>query len=313
LPDRIVIKPQTKTDPVEKVEPVFPKDGRVRNPLPVAATLRNAHPLVCATRQVLLQSEPDQHGMLWATPYSQECIPAKVSRSQCSRALRILDALVKELARLGATFKADSNARELYVRMDGTDISISIREGYRQHRLTDAQIEEIKKRNRYFYGRYSYEPTGKLELKVSSSAARLYHSWREGPMALEGQLTEAASVLLQAPVDAKRIEEQEHQERLRHWNEEERARAEEAARQAERRARAELVAEAKSWQTWQCVVAYLGALKESLNWDYAHLSEAGRQWLSKAGERAIELNPLTRRRAQLTSQSMPSGNDELQD
>ena len=41
-----------------------------------------------------------------------------------------------------------------------------MREGYRQFRVTEMEIAEIKKRDQYFYGRYRYEPTGKLELSA---------------------------------------------------------------------------------------------------------------------------------------------------
>jgi hypothetical protein len=310
LPERIHIRPQTKSSPVEKVEPVFPIDVRVREVVPTAQTSSRPHPLVTATRQELNKNRVDQHGMQWSNIYSQDCIPMTVSQAQSARALRILDALLNELVRLGATFKRSRDGEHPIV-VDGTDVALSMREGYRQFCLTDEQIAENMKRDKYSYGRFRFEPTGKLEIKVEAPAAGIYHTWREGKVALEAQLAEVVSAFLKAPVEAKRRAEAKRLEDQQRWEEQKRRWELEEARKAEQEARAALISEASAWRSWQCVSAYLQALGEAIDREQTSLPQAGREWLSKAKERAVALNPLPMRISQLAAGEEPESDEEI--
>ena len=234
-----------------------------------------------------------------------------VSQTQSSRALRILDALLKELVRLGATFKRNPRDREHRIVIDGTDVALSMREGYRQFRLTDEQIAEFKKRDKYFYGRFRFEPTGKLEIKVEAPAAGIYHTWRDGKEALETQLAEVVSAFLKAPVEAKRRAEAKRMEDKQRWEEQKRRWELEEARKAEQEARAALISEASAWRSWQSVSAYLQALGEAIDHEKATLLEAGRECLSTARERAAALNPLPIRMSQLAGGEEPESDEEI--
>lgn len=234
-----------------------------------------------------------------------------VSQTQSARALRILDALLKELVRLGATFKRNPRDREHRIVIDGTDVALSMREGYRQFRLTDEQIAEFKKRDKYFYGRFRFEPTEKLEIKIEAPAAGIYHTWRDGKEVLETQLAEVVSAFLKAPVETKRRAEAKRLEDKQRWEEQKRRRELEEARKAKQKARAALISEASAWQRWQSVSAYLQALEETVNREQATLPETGRAWLSKARERAAALNPLPTRISQLAGGEEPESDEEI--
>ncbi len=193
--------------------------------------------------------------------------------------------------------------------IDETRITLSMREGYRQFRLTEVEIAEIKKRDQYFYWRYRYEPTGKLELSFDCRDAWQSHTWRDGRALLEDQLVEIASAFLQAPVEAKRKAERKRQEQKLAWEEQQRAWKVEEAQKNEPAAQQALLKEARAWQDWRSINVYLDALNEALGQGQTALSEVGQKWLSNAKKRAVVLNPLTARILDLANSESMENDD----
>ena len=69
--------------------------------------------------------------------------------------------------------------------------------------------------------------------------------------------------------------------------------------------------QASDWRRWQSVSAYLQALQEAIDREQATLPQAGREWLSKARERAAVLNPLPVRMLQLAGGEEPESEEEI--
>jgi len=91
----------------------------------------------------------------------------------------------------------------------------SLELGYRQFRLMEEEIAEIKERDKYFCGRFRYESTGRLEFAFTCRDAWQSHTWRDGKAPLEDQLVEIASAVLQAPIESKRRAELKRREEKR--------------------------------------------------------------------------------------------------
>jgi len=72
---------------------VIPAMAQLDRHIVVPETLRNAHPVVKKSAEILKSSEPDVRGII--EPTEEGCLDIRVSPQNLSRALRIMDALVK--------------------------------------------------------------------------------------------------------------------------------------------------------------------------------------------------------------------------
>jgi hypothetical protein len=75
-------------------------ERHLANHIVIAQNLRNPHPLVNRTKQILEKTRPRLGGFL-DNPRYQQCLDVWVSRITLNRALRILDALLKALEERG--------------------------------------------------------------------------------------------------------------------------------------------------------------------------------------------------------------------
>jgi hypothetical protein len=95
----------------------------------VADNLRGIHPLVKATQADLAEGHVDTHGRLHG--WKQQGLDVRVSKSQVTRALRILNALVRKLEEMGLAVevsKPGGREHESWVVIAGEKFQLKLRE-----------------------------------------------------------------------------------------------------------------------------------------------------------------------------------------
>jgi hypothetical protein len=186
-----------------------------------------------------------------------------VSKTQLSRALRIMNTVIRELDRRG--FGVNVNDNRTYVNVNGTDVEIRLQEPYRKEYGPPSEWElrwaEMDGRD----PKPSFElvPTGKLQLMILEYAEGLPKTFRDTKKGrLEDKLNDFM-VALVAVADALKERERLHAE----WR---RQQAEAALRRAEERMRSEREARrveqfraaARRWDEANRLGAYLAALRD---------------------------------------------------
>jgi hypothetical protein len=148
----------------------------------VPETLRNSHPLVKQSAEVLKSSEPNINGII--EPSNREdCLHIWVTKKNLSRALRIMDSLVKALEDGG--YQVSLAAKATQVAISDISLSIGISEELKHKRL-EPKNHNLDGYYRFGYNRYEEKPspTGDLCLWIgdpgfyTGGICRL--SWRDG-------------------------------------------------------------------------------------------------------------------------------------
>ncbi|WP_149495353.1 hypothetical protein [Roseiconus lacunae] len=134
----------------------------------VKEDLRKPHRLIDQARAKLRAEQPNDRGLLHAN--SKSCLNISVTKKSLSRALRILDALMRYWESVDGTVSAcESGAR--FCR-DDDGVSISISEQIRRH--------EKPNERRYYFKEFTYEATGKLTLSIDGWGDGLRKNWSDG-------------------------------------------------------------------------------------------------------------------------------------
>ncbi|MDR8392236.1 hypothetical protein NC796_13870 [Aliifodinibius sp. S!AR15-10] len=135
-------------------------------PIVVKKTLYNPHPLIKKTYNALKEGDLNQFNRVQV--YGSNYLDVLVGPDSVKRAMRILDALVKELNRQGIkveTEKVNRSAKS-FVRIGKEKIYLQMREGgYRKKKERDPS-------KRWYSSQYEYCTNGKLKLSLCSSSYR---------------------------------------------------------------------------------------------------------------------------------------------
>jgi hypothetical protein len=70
------------------------------NKITMAKSLRGLHPITKRTMEMLAKARPDEYGALYGSS-NENCINLRVSKGSVRRALLIMDALLKQLEKVG--------------------------------------------------------------------------------------------------------------------------------------------------------------------------------------------------------------------
>ncbi len=300
-------KPSVDAEQVSVAETVIAFETRAENRIVVPERLDSPHPLVAQTQKSLKGLKPNDRGLL--DPRKKSCLDMRVAPTSTSRALRIMDALLKALDHRGfAASTAVGKDSATTISVLGETLAVSIEENVKQkeHQVTPAE-ERKRERDRYFslyIPRYDFIPTGALSLRVKnvwSNGVRT--TWSDGKVQrVENCLNAFIIGLIKAAVQtrAHRLErerwEQEWQERMRQREEAERRQREEKE-QLEK-----LLTDAENWQRSQLIQAYVDAVRAAATRKHGGVPPELDQWLAWAAEQAERLDPLRRSLA-----SIPEG------
>jgi hypothetical protein len=131
----------------------------------VPTTLKEPHPLIRGTAEVLGPRQPNRIGLLEPQRHS---LNIEVSPPSVERALRIMDALIKALEAMGGSISL--NGRSTEVSMDGVRVAIGIKEELARKRK-DPKDHNLDGHYEFGYNRYAEGgiPCGNLYLTIKDA------------------------------------------------------------------------------------------------------------------------------------------------
>ncbi len=266
----------------------------------VAKRLSNPHPLVEQTATILNQATPDQHGLLKIK--SQQCLNIIVSKKQLSRALRIMDSLLKHLNELG--FDVSIRGGDSIVNIDDIEVEIGIREELK----TEFKAPELDVKE-YYHFRHSRDnqirvPSGNLCLSVLNfySSDNLRKNWRDTQKkTLEEQLGKFMEGLMRLVAKQKEIirlrEEHQRQEleRQKSLQEQKKRQEELQAQIAQECTRVDgLIQDAENWKKSKVLKEFIAAVESARESGKCAYDPDGtwEEWFQWARDQADRLDPL---------------------
>ncbi len=264
----------------------------LRQTIFVSKRLNNPHPLVEATPKSLKGLEANRYGRVKGSP-----LDVSVSPENVSRAMRIMDTVLKTLQKRGKGVRCfeENHASKMYIDYDGEKIYIQLREnGMRRKR--DMTKEKNRNRSYWGYDGYEYFPNGELKLIVGS------HAWRLNDRVisdtktkrLEDRLDEFFE-WLSIVVEELRIERLETEEKRRQSEIERRIREEaERQRKAELERRKKLEEQSEVFTKSQYIYDFIKEIEKQgaqLDLDDDERQKFDR-WIVWAREHADRLNPV---------------------
>lgn len=270
----------------------------------VSKKLGRAHLLVKQSTEVLKNCKPDPIGILGAS--DKACLDIKVSRKSLSRALRIMEALIKALEKRGGLLSI-SEGLTLVSILD-VRLGFGISEQIARKKI-EAKDHDLDGYYRFGHSRFDEQriPSGILCLTLNDPDfywdSHFRKNWRDSERRpLENGLDSFMKGLLNLAIHKKeRIrqkEEEKHQqlERQRIREEEERLRAEKLRLIKEEQKRLSgLVSAAEAWKKSILVRDFINAVEAAARAGSYHLKprEELETWLEWARIQADRLDPLT--------------------
>ncbi len=276
--------------------------------VPVAESLHGAHPLVSKMRQAMLAAKPEPSGIV-EVPWTLRVLYVNVSRAQTSRALRIMDALVKAVERRGAIFvkSKNSDCQSMHLSIGGENVGIYLTE------KVNKTERPLKKGAdplawRWKWEKWDCQPTGNLQFRilecVPSDARRCWTDCTR--YKLESKLGEIVEWLFVtgAAIKQTRLAREEmwrKREEERQRQEQERLRQEalhkkaERLRQMEEENRDSLEAAAQNWREAKLLRRFIRVCEGELEKDRKPTATDSwhDRWLIWAREHADRLDPMT--------------------
>ncbi len=263
------------------------------------------HPLSRQALITLSQAEPDERGLL----VSQGTLDIKVSPKQLSRAIRIMDSLVKALEARGhkveVTFDDEKKRDRRYEtpRKDGTYATIqrvSFPFGIEEcadrapHIPTKREERELAKGHRWNVPEHDYLPNGCLQLKIKDSFLwGLRGHWSDGKkQRLEDLLNNFIAGLITAAEAVNERERERERERQRQMEEARRHHEEEQRRQEEEKRVDRLKDELRRWRQAGEIREYAGLLAQAAG---ADPDSSVHRWIEWIRTYADRLDPLKSR------------------
>lgn len=266
---------------------------KINRDIRVPTRLRAPHRLIIQTRDGLQKSYKDQYGKIY--PRGSDVLDVRVSPLSTSRALRILNTLVKEAERLGFSFAtARGRFPESYIVIRGEKVQFGLTEKMRREkRQTKGQ------RRSWLDPEWEYLPTDLLQLELKNEYTYGGRKrWRDTKrQKLENMIGAFLSGAFDAALAAKEQRRKWAEERKRREETERLRREQERLRREEEKRRQDLVSQANRWKQSQTLLAYLSEVERRAS--LLDLTAAQWQdyeaWLSWAYEHAARLDPLNGR------------------
>ncbi len=278
------------SDPKERVTPKDPEERII-----VAEELRNPHPLVKQSADILKTIQPDATGII--IPAKENCLDIRVSKKSLRRALLIMDALVKSLEKRGFEVRLSKQSTE--VKILDTVLGITISEELVRERK-EPKDSDLNGYYRFGHSRFEDHPipSGILCLSIHSGVyfrGFIQQNWRDREKRkLEDSLNKfiqglaKIAVLKKEHIQRKQQEERERIEQQKKW-EEERRRAEAEKQKLER-----LMRNVENWYKSRQIREYISAVEEmASSGKYTFNMEGGvESWIKWAKEQADRFDPL---------------------
>lgn len=289
------------------------------DPIVVAESLRSPHPLVARTRDGLVASSKDKGYQREPVLHPQSvndlcCLDVRVGPLNISRAMRIMDALIKAMETRGYKISVPNEQyhRGTLVEAMGRNFQTRLREHTkrRAHEPTEKERQEIAKYpHSHFVPTWDYVPSNQLTLELLGQYGYSIHAIRDGQKRrIEDSLSKIPMAILRSIDNAKRqasiaAEKARVQAEIdRQKREEEERRQLEERRRKEEQARVEaLFAEAARWARCRELREYLDAIQGLVNERYGFVEPNSQmdRWLHWAEETAHQSDPLVALRKEI--------------
>jgi hypothetical protein len=272
-------------------------------PIVVQESLRNPHPLIKESAEILETCKPDEIGILRTRKAA--CLDIHVSQKTLRRALRIMNALINGLLERG--FEVVKEDDGIWTRIYGENVGFGISE---EIVAIHNKPKNISLEGSYSFGHSSYdyvrEPSGTLCLTIKYEGyfghESLRKKWRDTERKqLEDCLNSVITGLVKMALykKEKRLQEEEQerqrQEKERRRKEQERRVAELKRKIREEQERVErLIADAENFYRSKCIRDFIAAVeneRQKNNQIYVS-NEDFDAWSKWAREQADRLDPL---------------------
>lgn len=298
---------------VGEAEPEYDPDiqqmldkARALEPVKVADALRNPHPLVAATRDWIKRNQVPIHQRLYERPDPRPTLNVEVSKDAAGRALRIMDALIKRVEKLGGSVEVTKEKWREYrtqtvVRFGGEEVSvIRLREKHRQVRVPP------EKKEYEWDSDTELEPSGlllldqgptyfeRIMLRDTPKRRRIEDGLNDLVISF---IKKAGDLRIQRRREEEARKRREEEERLRRQKEEELRQKREALQKRQKAEQArvdELVGHAQAWRESQLIREYLSAVCDMLLERDGAIPIDGKaaRYLRWAHQQADRLDPL---------------------
>lgn len=296
-PRQLESKPQgaAQGEPVAEQVRFESKPG---NNIRVVDSLSSAHPLVLIARDVLRKSAktPDEFVHNWQVPH----LDLDVSKATLTRALRIMNAVVKAFEKRGwpvAVGPTDDRGTSVTVLQQ--KILFGIREPRKQVQNEPAKPRRLGSGEWYtpYELKYRHEPSGRLSLVVRNSWGRAVDTAisDSGRRKLEDRLNEFMVLVVKVAHERAEWERRRIEAELRHREAEQVRLAEQRKRDLEAARLTALQEQAERWRRSRTLADYLAAVRAhmaSVRVDESQSRELA-AWLAWAETQARALDPLS--------------------
>lgn len=266
------------------------------NRILVPDKLNSPHPLIKMTEECFKSRDVDKYGRIDTKGLS--CLDIQVSRPQSSRAIRIMDALIKALEKRGMNASVKNiKCPNTCLLIQEEELGIGIQENsiQRKHQLTKA---ELKDKHRFYTPTYDFEPSGQLSLIIKTYTMNpVQKIWKDRKLKkLEDCLNEILIGFIRASDEVKkdrlarerREKERKEQERL--YEEMQRQKAEEEARFNR------LKKQVDEWERSKSIRNFVDQVRSSAIEKHGEIKTGSEleKWLTWASMKAEQLDPLPR-------------------
>jgi len=272
-------------------------------PIVVAKSLRDPHPLVSRSREILELCKPDDDGIL--VPKDKKCLDIRVSEKTLSRALRIFDALIKGLIERGFAVSHEDGSTKAQIQDYWLKFGLSEEFVSRTVPSKELNLEGSYQFNHSRFDRIR-GPSGNLCLSIQETSywetyncRKTFHDTKRRQ--LEDSLDSFVLGLIKIAEQKKayrRKEEEEEQLRLemeRQREEQKRQRLELERKIREEQARVnKLIADAENYKKSKLVRDFIVAVdSERQKGNTAYVAEEHYQeWIKWALDQVVRLDPL---------------------
>ena len=302
-PNTYKLQPRRIDSDAEKIledDDLIPEEIKSAKKIIVSKKLRNPHRLILETHAILTKEKPDDYGVL--RPWRENYLNIRVAPNSLSRALRIMDSLIKTFEEFGFIISNDVyQVPRTHVHIFGEKLEFSLSEktDRMDHKLTKKEIQELKRYpDTTYLRRWDYIPSGRLILSIDEwYNYRIRKKWSDSPYGRIEDILNQFLINIVKIAAIKQKESQKREEERRRWEEEQERLAEEARRkEIERQLLLDLENQSQLWIKSKQLRAYIqeveNAAKNRLSSE--NLNERLNKWLSWAKEHANQLDPLQR-------------------
>ncbi|MCX5810230.1 MAG: hypothetical protein NTX36_12825 [Proteobacteria bacterium] len=294
-------RPKTAEKDDEEVQRLILFEEDPANKVVVREILHNPHLLVVKTQKAMKEIKPDIRNGLIEARY-KEILELRVGPGNISRALKIMDALIKAFEKRGWRISLRKKDRwwTTIVSILEEEVAFVLWESYERYEpvLTEAQKRD-KEKYPWRYDTASYRPTGKLSFRIRDDySVKQSEAWADThKKKIEERMNTFIMALIRMAFRQKieRIERQkreiERQAEMKLQQEQERKRWEEQLRLEK------LDKEVAAWNKAQLIRGYVESVKKAAEEQGGNLSpDSGlSKWIAWAYEIAEQVDPSCRK------------------